>query len=49
MRGAMKNLEKALNVRRVENGKCSAIAAIEKVEEIMAGRKIEERGAGAGI
>lgn len=45
----MKDLEKALNVRKVENGKCPAIAAIEKEEKVMAEREIEERGAGAGI
>lgn len=49
MREAMKDLEKALNVRKVENGKCPAIAAIEKEEKIMVGREIEERGAGAGL
>lgn len=45
----MKDLGKALNVRKVENGKCPAIAAIEKAEKVMSAREIEERGAGAVI
>lgn len=44
----MKDLEKAVNMRKVENEKCHAVAAIEKEEKIMAGRETEERGAGAG-
>lgn len=45
----MKDLEKALNVRKVENGNCPAIAAIDKEEKVMVGKETEERGAGAGL
>lgn len=49
MREAVKDLEKALNVRKVENGKCPAIAAIEKEEKVMIGKERGERRAGTGI
>ena len=40
MREAMKDLEKALNVTKVVNGKCPAIAALEKEEKVTAVREL---------